>query len=199
MKKAPRMVSHLIKRSPLSLKTRKYHVALKLEQPCWNIHFWLPLQPMILAPENTHQWSKLQYSQQGSMKPTSGIYLRRIHSSSIIAINYSKRRAIQNSHQRSTLSMASWTTSSSLLNYSTAMILRDRIFYRNSSPGLKSFSIRCVEANLKLWNNFLSSARESTKNKGAHFLTPLTTSLRLGLLSSREMIWTPSDTFVPPK
>lgn len=52
-------------------------------------------------------------------------------------------------------------------------------FYKNSSPGLKSFSLRCVEADIKVY--ILSVfARESTKSKGAYFLTPLTTLLRLG-------------------
>jgi hypothetical protein len=94
MKKTPRIISHLIKRSPLSLNKSKYQVVLKLEYPCSNIPYWLPPQPMILTPHKTHRRSRLQYSQQKSMKPTLGRYLKRIRASSIIAINHSLRRAI---------------------------------------------------------------------------------------------------------
>ena len=56
--KSPPIVSHLITRSPLSLKARKYQVALKLEHPCSNMHYWVPPQPLILAPDSTHQQSQ---------------------------------------------------------------------------------------------------------------------------------------------
>ena len=153
MKRTPWIVSHLIKRSPLSLNTRKYQVASKLEHPYSNIHCWLSQQPMILTPENTHQQSQLQYSRKGSMKSTAGRYLRQICTSSINAIDHSVRRSIQTSHPHPTLSRASWTMSSSLLIFSSdnnAMISRYNTFYMNYPPGLKSFSLKCVVADLKV-------------------------------------------------
>jgi len=114
MKKTPQIISHLIERSPLSLNTSTSWVVLKLEDPCSNIHYWFPLQPMTLTLEKTNRQSWLQYSRQRYMKPISGRYLKRICASSIIAINHSLRRAIQSSHQHTTLSIALWTWPSSL-------------------------------------------------------------------------------------
>ena len=151
LKKAPRIAPHVIKRSPLSLKARKHRDSLKLEHPCSNIRYCLPPQPMILAPENTQVPSQLQYSWQGSMKSTLGRYLKQIHASSIVAVHHSIR-AIQIHHQRATLSIAAWTRSPSLLNYSTAMILRCQILYRICPPSFKAFSLRCVEAQSKVSN-----------------------------------------------
>ena len=87
--KAPQIVSHVIKRSLLSLEARKYQVPSKLEHLCSNIHCWFPPHPMILALENTHHRSQVQY-------------------------------------------------------------MRYTNFYKNFPPGFKSFSLRCVEANLKV-------------------------------------------------
>ena len=66
-----------------------------------------PIQPMILALEDTNQQSQLRYSRQESMKPISGRYLKRIRASSIVAIDHFVRKVIQISHQRATLSIAS--------------------------------------------------------------------------------------------
>src|ERR1700737_1501135 len=76
--------------------------------------------------------------------------------------------------------------SSSLLIFSSdnnAMISRYNTFYMNYPPGLKSFSLKCVVADLKVCilnaqtvEKFQLSTRVSTKSKGAHFLTIPTTS-----------------------
>ena len=85
------------------------------------------------------------------MKPTSRRYLKWIHASSIVAVHHFVR-AIQLSHRRATLCIATWTRSSTLLINSTTIISRCEILYGFCPPSFKVFSLRCVEAHLKVSN-----------------------------------------------
>ena len=145
MKKATRIVSHLIKRSLVPLNTRKYPVAYKFEHPYSNIYCWVPPQPMILAPEKTHRWSQPRDSRRGSMQ-----YPHRIHIGEIFETNlrifthgnpsFCKKGNTDFPSTHSSLTEASWTKSLSLevLKNTTLRWFWDiKKFYKHSSPGLK--------------------------------------------------------------
>ena len=68
-------------------KCKKISCCLKIGTPMFKHSMLAPIQPMILALEDTHQQSQLRYSRQESMKPISRRYLKRIRASSIVAID----------------------------------------------------------------------------------------------------------------
>ena len=151
LKKAPRIVSHLIKRSPLSLRARHYQVPSKFEHPIFK-HSLMPSSTI----NDPSSWKY-------TCAITTLVFPTRIYETRIGEIFEMKSqilnrcspsfcKAIQIPHSRATLSIAAWTRSLSLLNYNTAMVLRYKILYMICPPSFKAFSFECVEEHLKVSN-----------------------------------------------